>query len=310
LGVSLFARVRRRLVPTPAGTRLLDESRVILNELARVERDLYRGASPRREVVRIVVETFTSYHWLPEVARALSKEAPHVEVRIVLAAAREPAAALLRGVVDVAIVAAPVSDRSLVTTPLFRDTWTVLAPPKHRFANAPYVTAKALAEETVYAHEGTRHDVERLRDRVAAERAPLPRVVSLPITDALVDMVAAGLGVGLVSRWAVMPRIARGDVVARKFTREGSPKSGWRWCGAIRAHPRRPHASWSSRARSAWLRRDHFGMGHLASFAATCAAGSSSLPSCVARESVRSSCPWTARSLARFGHVGLTPMRS
>src|SRR5437879_5091527 len=78
LGVRLFARVHRRLTPTPAGARLVEEARVMLAELARVERDLHRVGERKREVVTIVTETFTSYSWLPEVMTALAEEAPHV----------------------------------------------------------------------------------------------------------------------------------------------------------------------------------------------------------------------------------------
>src|SRR6476620_7214529 len=60
LGVPLFARVRRRLTPTAAGARLVEDARGILGELARVERELHRAGQTKRAVVRIVVETFTA----------------------------------------------------------------------------------------------------------------------------------------------------------------------------------------------------------------------------------------------------------
>src|SRR5450631_2816122 len=84
LGVRLFARVRRRLTPTPAGQRLVEEARAMLAELARVERDLQRVGERKRVAVGIVTESFTSYPWLPEVMAALAEEAPHVDLRIVL----------------------------------------------------------------------------------------------------------------------------------------------------------------------------------------------------------------------------------
>jgi LysR family transcriptional regulator for metE and metH len=242
LGVPLFARVRRRLVPTPAGARLIDEARSILSELTRVERELYRSGERRRETVRVVMETFTSYHWLPPIAGALAKEAPHVETQIVLAAAREPLAALLRGTVDVALVSAPVRERAVLSAPLRADEWAVIAAPSHRFADAAYVTATALGQETVLAHDATRSDVERLRELVLAERAPMPRVVNVPLTCALVELVAAGLGVGLVSRWAVEPHLARGDIIARRFSRAGLAESWsllWRKDADAAPHVRR-----------------------------------------------------------------------
>lgn len=78
-----------------------------------------------------------------------------------------------------------------------------------------------LGRQTLFAHDAPRSDVERLRELIAAERASMPRVVPVPLTDALVDLVRAGLGVAIVSRWAVAPWLARGDVVARRLTRKG-----------------------------------------------------------------------------------------
>jgi len=49
-----------------------------------------------------------------------------------------------------------------------------------------------------------------------------PDVASaIPLTDAIVELVRAGLGVGLVSRWAVAPHEASGQIVTRRFTKAG-----------------------------------------------------------------------------------------
>ena len=221
LGVVLFERVRRQLTLTPAGTRLLETARTMLTDLARVERELHHAGARKREVLQLAVECFTAYHWLSGVVGTLAREHPHVEIRIVPEATREPVAALLRGKLDLAIVSSPVRDRELVTTPLFADEWTVICAPDHHLAARPFVSAVELGKETLFAHEAPRGDIERLRELIAGERAAMPRVIGVPFTDALVELVAAGLGIALVSRWAVGPWEARGDVVTRRFTRAG-----------------------------------------------------------------------------------------
>ncbi|WP_437623904.1 LysR family transcriptional regulator [Sorangium sp. So ce1151] len=231
LGVALFTRVRRQLKLTPAGARLLEAARTMLVDLARVERDLQYAGSRRNEVFRITVECFTTYHWLPPVLSALAADHPHVDVRIVLEARREPVAALLRGDLELAIVSSPVRDRALVVEPLFDDEWTVIVPPSHPLAARPYVTAVELGQEKLLAHDAPRSDVERLRELIASERAPMPLAARVPLTDTLVELAKAGLGVGLVSRWAVAPAIARGEVVGRRLTREGLPE---RWTAVYR----------------------------------------------------------------------------
>jgi LysR family transcriptional regulator for metE and metH len=189
--------------------------------------------------VRVVVETFTAYHWLPRVAAALAREAPTVDVRVVLEAAREPVMALTRGEIDVAIVSSPVRDRSFVETRLFDDEWVVVMAPEHRLAARRFVSARELADERVFSHDAPRSDIERLRSLIATERAPMPRVATLPLTDVIVECARARLGVGLLSRWAVEPWLARNEIVARRFSRAGLAE---RWRALTRSDARHlPH---------------------------------------------------------------------
>ena len=225
LGVSLFTRVRRRLKLTPAGARLVGLARTMLADLSRVERELYQAGTRKREILRIAVECFTSYHWLPNIVSVLAAEEPHVEVRIALEATREPVAALLRGTLELALVSSPVRDRQLVSAPLFEDEWVVMLPPSHPLVARPYISAVDLARETLFAPDAPRSDAERLRELIATERASAPRTVPISLTDAMVELVKAGLGVSLVSRWAVAPWESRGEIVTRRFTRAGLAES-------------------------------------------------------------------------------------
>ncbi|HEY2774992.1 MAG TPA: LysR family transcriptional regulator [Candidatus Binatia bacterium] len=221
LGLVLFERVRRQLVLTAAGTRLLEASRRLLSDLDKVERDLHRKDSGRPLPLRLCVETFTSYHWLPKLAAAVAAEHPRIDLQMIPAARSEPVAALLRGELELAITSSPVQDRSLVVTPVAQDEWTVILPPDHELARKKFIAPDELASYLVFTHDAPRSDVERLRDIAAAGRSPLPAVKIVPLTDTLVDFVAAGLGLGMVSRWAVSPALMRGAIVARRFTRAG-----------------------------------------------------------------------------------------
>src|SRR5690349_901398 len=68
LGTALFARTARRMVPTPAGERLLATARRVLDELAGAERDLGAAAADAG-VARVATQCYTCYHWLPGVLR-------------------------------------------------------------------------------------------------------------------------------------------------------------------------------------------------------------------------------------------------
>ncbi len=105
VGLRLFDRQGRRLVPTVAGTRLLQSTAVVLAELRSAARDLDDLRHGRDGIVRVTSQCSTNYQWLPPVIAAYAGAWPGVEVRIETVAGDEPVTALLAGEVDVAIVA-------------------------------------------------------------------------------------------------------------------------------------------------------------------------------------------------------------
>src|SRR5262245_33565742 len=95
IGVDLFDRVGRRMVPTPAGQRLAGASRSVLAELERVAAEVAGGGAGRK--LRIATECYTCYHWLPPLLPRYHALLPEVDVDIVLDATRHPLPALLEG---------------------------------------------------------------------------------------------------------------------------------------------------------------------------------------------------------------------
>jgi LysR family transcriptional regulator for metE and metH len=221
LGVDLFTRVRRRLILTAAGRLLVELSSTTLAEISRVERELQRAGSRTRVPLRISTESFTCYHWLPRVLPELQRDYPHIDVRIVIEATEQPVAALLRGELDLAVISSPVRDRKLIVTELFDDEWVIILPTTHHLCRQEFVSASDLGGNTLYAHKTPQRDIERLRARLAAERAKMPTVQIVPLTEVIVELVKAGLGIGLMSRWAVRPYERSGQIATRRFTRAG-----------------------------------------------------------------------------------------
>src|SRR6266478_8744066 len=67
LGVPLFERRNARMFLTPAGERLLQAARTVLDELARAEKEIQKcnGDGAAKGVLRLSTECYTVYHWLP-----------------------------------------------------------------------------------------------------------------------------------------------------------------------------------------------------------------------------------------------------
>src|SRR5205814_10318808 len=104
LGLPLFHRLGKRMVPTPAGECLLVAARRTLPRLTDVEEELRRLAGGRAAILRVSTECYTCYHWLPGVLPRFARRFPQLHVQIVADATDDPVPALLHGRTDLAIV--------------------------------------------------------------------------------------------------------------------------------------------------------------------------------------------------------------
>jgi LysR family transcriptional regulator for metE and metH len=231
LGVRLFDRVGRRLVLSAAGTRLLSAARRLLEELGRVEEEIRRGADRPRSVIRLTTQCNTVYHWLPSRLRRFQRTHPDVDVEVVAGATDDPIPALLAGAIDLAIVHRPVRDARVRLRPLFRDEMVVVMPPGHRLCRAPFVAAEDLAPEHLILYSIPREANLVFREVLIPAGVSPKRVTHIQLTEAIVEMVKAGLGVSVLARWSVAPQVERGELVARSLTRSGRYRH---WSAAYR----------------------------------------------------------------------------
>jgi len=119
LGAALFLRIGRRLAPTPAGERLLESARDILDRLRQAEDAIRHLGQQRAGVLRITTECTTCYHWLPPLLTTYRGRFPAVEVRIDVEATSRPVQRLLDGAIDLALMSTPIRDRRLASRPVF-----------------------------------------------------------------------------------------------------------------------------------------------------------------------------------------------
>jgi LysR family transcriptional regulator for metE and metH len=223
LGTPLFLRVGKRLTLTPAGERLLLSAHEVLGHLERTEDALRQLAGDQRGLLRLTTECYTCYHWLPPVLKRYARAHPRVEVRIDVGATNAPMPALLQGQLDVALVTEPVRDRRIVVRPLFDDEYVAIVAPRHRLADRACVEPKDLATETLLTYASKEESTVYQRLLAPAGVQPA-RILQVQITEAIIELAKAGMGVGVLSRWAVAPHLRAGTlrglpVTARGFKR-------------------------------------------------------------------------------------------
>jgi LysR family transcriptional regulator for metE and metH len=221
LGTPLFYRVGKRLVLTPAGDRVLQSAERVLEELARAEDDLRRIASNRHGVIRVCTQCNTGYHWLPPLLRDFHARHPGVEVRIAVEATMQPLQRLLEGRLDVAVMTERVDDQRVRRRLLFEDEMIALVAPSHRLAGRRFIEVRDLAPEHLLVYASSRDDSFTVR-RILEPAGVAPAKLSfVQLTEAIVELARAGIGVGMLPRWSVEPLVAAGELRALRVTPSG-----------------------------------------------------------------------------------------
>ena len=220
LGTALFHRVGKKMVPTSAGQALIASARHVLDVVRRTEDSIKHGAAGRERVLRLSTECYTCYHWLPPVLKTFRERHPHVDVRIDAASTSHPARALLDGHIDLAVMSSEIRDRRLAVHPMFVDQMQVIMAPEHRLARRDYIRPGDFASETLFVYPPLEESRVYQRVLVAAGVTPAS-VQQVPLTEAIIELVKAGLGVAILARWAVDPHVKNGSLAAVPLTRGG-----------------------------------------------------------------------------------------
>ena len=221
LGTPLFVRAGRRMFPTPAGTHLVQTAARVLDEISRAEATVQQFARNETGEFRVCTECHTGYHWLPPVLESVHRAYPGHQVRIAAEHTLHPIAGLLEGKLDLAIVNRQPVDRRLRVRPLFEDEHAAIVDVDHPFAERAFVTPEQLGAERLFLYSRTLDDsfiVRRVMRPAGVEPAS---VTFLQLTEAILEMVKARMGVSVLPVWSIAPALESGAVRAVRITRGG-----------------------------------------------------------------------------------------
>jgi len=218
LGTSLFLRLGKKMVLTPAGEKLLTAAHSVLDELGKAESQVAGLNGGTRGIIRLSTQCYTCYHWLAPLLKKFHHKYRGIDLSIDVEATADPAEALLAGRLDVAIMCDPPPRRSksLLVKPMFEDELVLVMSPTHRLTAANEVHTRDLAGEIVLCYP-PREDSTLVNKIMRPAGVQPERIVEVPLTEAIIEMAAAGVGIGLLARWAVTPHVDLGRIAVRRL---------------------------------------------------------------------------------------------
>lgn len=198
---------------TGRGVELTEAGRVFLEHAEEALRRVDGGVGAVRELmglergsIRVGGGATATTYLLPPVVSTFHRRHPGVRFFIREAGSRVIAQAVLSGELDLGIVTMPIEvpgGRDLMITPWVEDELRLIVPPGHRLASRRSYRWSDLTDEDMVGFEAG-SAVRSVIDREIAQRAiRLDVVMELRSIESIKSMVAAGIGVGLISRFAL-----------------------------------------------------------------------------------------------------------
>ncbi|MBE2213784.1 MAG: LysR family transcriptional regulator [Opitutaceae bacterium] len=221
VGLPLFRRERKAMRLTTAGEILFELAARALAAIDDVEDRLARLRAGSGGTIRLCAHCYTGYHWLPAVMHAFRASHPEAEVRVVAEATYRSIDALMAREVDLVITASDISDPRLRRRPVLHDEIFLVVAPTHPLARRRSVEPVHLADEHILLYAPTPEEsgicVEFLKPAGIWPR----RYTSVRLTEGIIEMVKAGLGISFLAEWAAKPELDRGTLVAVRLGRRG-----------------------------------------------------------------------------------------
>ena len=204
LGTPLLRRQRLGVNLTDVGMLMLEEARVILKQVDQTKTDVRRRARGEAGSINVGAGGGTYFHPLiPAIIREYRMRYPDIVLAPETSNSPLLAARLRAGLIDVAFVWPPISDRDdLTLEPLFDEEIVIIVPLGHALSGASSAPLAALAKEPFILPP--REVNPSVFDSIiaACHRAGfIPKLgPEVPQVVSTVPIVAAGLGVSIVPR--------------------------------------------------------------------------------------------------------------
>lgn len=216
-GLRLAERVGRRVAATAAGLELIDHIRRIDSAVAEAEQAMQSRRTEVSGRVRVGTGGTACTYLLPPMLAQLRRRFPGLDVVV----STGNTADVLRGIeqnsVDIGLVTLPAPGRMLQVTPLLDDEFVAIFaaagdPPPAR------VTPAALAARALVLFEPGARTRRLVDDWFERAGVPVKPAMELGSTEAMKEIVGAGLGCAVLPRMAVSGAGARAALAVKRLS--------------------------------------------------------------------------------------------
>lgn len=202
----LFDRSSSMVTLTPAGEVLYKFAKEILALYAAAEKAISKQIGLVKGSLTIGAGSNIGNYILPSVITDFKNTNPKIKIYLLVGNSKRVIELLNSGNIDIGLVEGDISRQKMVVRKLISDELILIVPPSHPWAKRKDVSISEIVREPFIFREagsGTRQMIEKYFARHGITPHDMKISTVLGSTEAIKDAVENGLGVSIISRWAV-----------------------------------------------------------------------------------------------------------
>jgi DNA-binding transcriptional LysR family regulator len=208
LGEKLLDRSGRELVPTDAGSTVLDYARRFQSLQQELENSLAELRDHSAGRLIIGANESTSLYLLRHIERYRGLY-PKIKVQVRRSLSSKIPNELLDGNLELGVISYDPGDERLKSKVIYTDALAFVVSPRHRLAHRKTVSISELGSENFVAHNVISPYREVVLREFQAHKVPLRMDVEMPTIETIRIMVQNDMGVAFVPRMCVEQEIAQ-----------------------------------------------------------------------------------------------------
>ncbi len=217
VGKPLFRRRGGRVLLTETGRKLHGYAQRIMDLHREARRELSGQETPVAGELLLAASSIPGEHLLPSLLSVFHQKHPHIQVRAAVSDSMAVMEQVERGHVSLGLVGRKADNPHLEFRFLARDRMVLVVPPGHALSGRKKVSVKELCRHPLVLREagsGLRHWFEKSLERAGRSLADLPVALELGSNEAIKEAVLRGVGVAVLSAYAVQKELKAGQLHA------------------------------------------------------------------------------------------------
>jgi DNA-binding transcriptional LysR family regulator len=220
----LFDRTGGEINLTPSGELLYQHAKHILEHYTDIEKEMRKISGALKGGFTLGASTSIGNHVLPRVLIAFKKAHPRVKIGMMVGNTKRIEEMIKSGFVDFGLVAGECMGGKMKREKIMSDELVLIVSRDHAWSRKKNISVLDIVKEPFILREegsGTRQQIEEYLAAHGISIHDMHIALVLGSTASIKEAVEAGIGVSIVSKWAVQREIADGRLKAVSF-REGS----------------------------------------------------------------------------------------